>query len=104
MADWMHDTTSGCGVATRFHCCSLFHGFGLSQLAVLNIADHFTRVNVGNAPGTTPSRVFGLLFGTQDGRNADICSSVEILCTHADGKYTIRQDIMETSMKLCTFV
>ena len=70
------------------------------QLAVLSISDHFTRVNVGSA-ASGRMRVFGLLFGTQDGRKVDICASVELLCPLVDGKHTLRRDIFDQSVKLC---
>lgn len=71
------------------------------QLAVLNIADHFTRVNVGKPAGGPAPRVFGMLFGTQDGRKVDICASVEMLCPPVDGKPTLRRDIFDKSLRLC---
>ena len=69
---------------------------------MLNIADHFTRVNVKKAPTESKDRVFGMLFGTQDGRKVDICASVEMLCPVSEGKHALRRDIFETSLKLCT--
>jgi len=49
----------------------------LHPLVIMNVSDHFTRVRAQSTPGESASRIFGVLIGTQHGRNIEIANSFE---------------------------
>jgi hypothetical protein len=69
-----------------------------SQVAVLSVTDHFTREKLKS--GATP-KVFGMIFGTQDGRVVEICASTESVCTVVDGRAVVDRENFDMNCKLC---
>ena len=51
----------------------------LHPLVLINISDHYTREKVKG--GDKGRRVYGVLFGVQDGMVADVCESYEMVYT-----------------------
>jgi hypothetical protein len=54
----------------------------IHPLVIMSIADHYTRniyqpMNQSNQQSSNPPRVFGLLFGSQDGRTVHVSETVE---------------------------
>jgi COP9 signalosome complex subunit 6 len=72
----------------------------LHPLVVLNISDHHTRETV-NGYENKEQRVFGCLFGTQEGRLIDIKTSFDIPHIVEDKKITIDMDYIKTKVNQC---
>jgi COP9 signalosome complex subunit 6 len=51
----------------------------LHPLVIMNISDHFTRVRVQQQDEGRVPLVYGVLLGTQKGRNIEICNSFELV-------------------------
>jgi len=69
----------------------------LHPLVIVNIAHHATRSKVRS--GT--SRVYGALFGVQDGRHLEIFNSFEVVVTEVDGKQVFDSSYIERKSKSC---
>ena len=67
----------------------------LHPLVLINISDHYTREKVKG--GDKGRRVYGVLFGVQDGMVADVCESYEMVYTidKATGKVDFDEKFLE---------
>ena len=50
----------------------------LHPLVIINVSDHFTRSRANAASPAQPARVFGVIFGAQNGRQVDVANSFEV--------------------------
>ena len=91
----------------------------IHPLVVMSIADHYTRTKQEQPPVPASSssssstsaasaslagaaRVFGLLFGHQDGRSVSVVETVEMAYKRdAEGRLQLQQAALEVDMKLC---
>jgi COP9 signalosome complex subunit 6 len=61
---------------------------------IINITDHFTR-GYTNVTDTAADRIFGVLFGVQDGLKVDIHTSFEIKYDIVDGQVVVDAAFVE---------
>lgn len=50
----------------------------LHPLVIINVSDHFTRSRANAPDASTPARVFGVIFGAQNGRKVEVVNSFEV--------------------------
>jgi JAB1/Mov34/MPN/PAD-1 ubiquitin protease len=82
---------------THFRCSA---DIAIHPLVVISIADQHTRT-VQQYPQL--SRVFGLLYGRQDGRTVTVHETVEIAYTVASNHaIVIGEKALEVDVRLCT--
>ena len=53
----------------------------LHPLVLINVSDHYTRIKVKHKGGGEEPRVFGVIFGVQNGMTVDIMESFEMVYT-----------------------
>ena len=70
----------------------------LHPLVIMNISDHHTRIKV-SMEGTV--KVFGALFGTHEGRNAEICDSFELVVKESKSGYQLDVDYFVFKREQC---
>lgn len=71
-----------------------------SQLVMINVSDHHTRVKA-NSPSGAATPVMGCLLGSQSGRVVDISNSFEIEYTMHDGKVVINDAFLTRKQEQC---
>jgi len=77
----------------------------LHPLSIISISDHFTRVSMGASVQSDKSRILGLLFGVQVGREVSIFDSCEVVYSSGtDGAAQLDQRSVENKIELFTAV
>ncbi|CAN0222104.1 unnamed protein product, partial [Phaeothamnion confervicola] len=76
----------------------------LHPLAIISISDHYTRVSVGGSHLPASSRIFGLLFGVQEGLDVSIYDAVEVGYDDDKGRIVVNAVAVEKQKELLTAV
>ncbi len=63
-----------------------------SQLVLINVSDHYTRIKANSPDGSPPSAVLGCLLGSQAGRVVDVSNSFEIKLTASSSSSALNVD------------
>jgi len=71
-----------------------------TQLVMINVSDHHTRVKA-NAQSGAVAPVMGCLLGSQSGRVVDISNSFEIEYTMPEGKVLINEAFLTRKQEQC---